>query len=140
MGRIGFVKYCSEEFGFMNRENLIYSGYHPCLVRDRGYYRGLKGRNSAKHYLLIETEDGRFSGKILVSAGQYNKYKKNCAYKPLSIVTNSRGHVRFSEDPDPEKTIGQVSKTAKKIVVQMVIGFAAILLSIAALLLPLYSH
>lgn len=48
--------------------------------------------------------------------------------------------MRFSEDPDPEKAIGQVSKTAKKIVVQMVIGFAAILLSIAALLLPLYSH
>lgn len=91
MGRIGFVKYCSEEFGFMNRENLIYSGYHPCLVRDRGYYRGLKGRNSAKHYLLIETEDGRFSGKILVSAGQYNKYKKTVRINRSALLQTAGG-------------------------------------------------
>ncbi len=141
MKSFGFAKYCFEEFGFMNRDKLICNGFHQCLVRDKGCCKRPRKSYSAKYYLLIETEDGQFSGKIFVDVDEYRKYKKSTAYKRLSVITNSKGHVRFSEDPEPEKAIEQVRKTAKTIAVQSVvvlIGAAvSLLISIAIMAMPL---
>lgn len=138
MIKFGFVKYCVDEFGFLNRNKLIYSGYHVCSVKGRGIYRGTQNAETSKCYLLLESEDEQFAGEIIVDGSIYDKFSNGKVYKQLSIITNSKGCVRFTEEPDPDKAIGEINKAAKEIAVQIVIGFIMLFSSAAFLLLSKY--
>lgn len=117
MGDVKILGYNLKERGFLRESNLKYQGVDDFYVSKKIFDKG--GMDSGPTYSLeLRSRSNNYKVVVSVSWDKYDEVSKGEEVGKYSIITNEKGDIRLSKKLTEDDALKDVTKGAKKKVIQ----------------------